>query len=51
MLTWLGDLYSATDQRDKAAEAYQRALKLNPNDEDAKGGLDDLREAALKTKK
>ncbi|HET9791393.1 MAG TPA: rhomboid family intramembrane serine protease [Candidatus Angelobacter sp.] len=50
-LTWLGDLYSATDQRDKAAEAYQHALKINPDDEDAKDGLEDLREAALTTKK
>lgn len=50
-LTWIGDLYSATDQRDKAAEAYQHALKVNPNDEDAKEGLDDLREAALTTSK
>jgi len=50
-LTWLGDLYSATDQRDKAAAAYERALKVNPDDEDAKEGLDDLRDAALTTKK
>jgi len=51
MLTWLGDLYAATDQRDKAAEAYQHALKINPDDEDAKDGLDDLRRAALTSQK
>lgn len=50
-LTWLGDLYSATDQRDKAAEAYEHALKLNPNSDDAKQGLDDLREAGLTGKR
>lgn len=46
-LTWLGDLYAATDQRDKAADAYQHALKIDPDSEDAKEGLDGLRNAAL----
>lgn len=50
-LVWLGDLYSATDQRDKAAEAYQHALKVNPGSDDAKEGLDDLRQASLTTKR
>lgn len=50
-LVWLGDLYSATDQRDKAAAAYQNALTINPESDDAKEGLDDLHQASLTTKK
>jgi rhomboid protease GluP len=50
-LTWLGDLYSANGERDKAIAAYEHALKINPESEDAKEALEDLRQASLSTSK
>jgi membrane associated rhomboid family serine protease len=50
-LVWLGDLYSTTNQRDKATGAYQHALRIYPDSEEAQEGLDKLRETALTTNK
>jgi rhomboid protease GluP len=50
-LTWLGDLYSETGERDKAVAAFEHALKVNPESEDARQGLAELRETSLSTKK
>ena len=40
----LGDLYLAWDRPEDAAAAYQRALELNPDSEEAKEKLDGLRQ-------
>lgn len=50
VLVWLGDLYAESNMRDKAAMAYQHALEISPDSEDAKQGLQDLHEAALTQK-
>jgi membrane associated rhomboid family serine protease len=51
--TWtiLGELYVTTNQRDKAIDAFQRALKANPGAEDAKQALDDLHAPLTPAKK
>jgi tetratricopeptide (TPR) repeat protein len=36
---WLGRLYEQKGQPDKAAEAYQAALMLDPRDKAARDGL------------
>ena len=38
----LGNLYLLTNQRDKAINAFQRALQANPNSHDAKEALEGL---------
>jgi tetratricopeptide (TPR) repeat protein len=38
----LGKLYVLTNQRDKAINAFQRALQANPNSYDAKEALEGL---------
>ncbi|HEV8492976.1 MAG TPA: tetratricopeptide repeat protein, partial [Candidatus Angelobacter sp.] len=38
----LGKLYVGTNQRDKAINAFQRALQANPNSSDAKEALESL---------
>ena len=38
----LGALYSETNQRDKAITAFQRALKVNPDSQEAKQALVEL---------
>jgi hypothetical protein len=40
--TMLGSIYEATQQRDKAVNAYQRALALDPKDENALQSLERL---------
>ncbi|MBZ5525583.1 MAG: rhomboid family intramembrane serine protease [Acidobacteriia bacterium] len=46
----LGQIYEVTLQRDKAAMAYERALALNPSDEEAKDGLQRMRGDVPQTK-
>jgi membrane associated rhomboid family serine protease len=41
-LVALGQTYMITNQPGKAAAAFQRALKVNPNSEDARQALDEL---------
>jgi rhomboid protease GluP len=42
-LVFLGEAYLATGQHDKALEAFQRALLVNPNSPDARQTLEELR--------
>ncbi len=42
-LIMLGEAYTANNQRDKAIASYEQALKVNPNSEDAKQELQELR--------
>jgi membrane associated rhomboid family serine protease len=39
----LGDLYVVRDEKDKAIAAFEHALEVNPNSEDAQGALQVLR--------
>jgi hypothetical protein len=39
----LGNLYVVRDEKDKAIAAFEHALKVNPNSEDAQGALQVLR--------
>ena len=40
--TWLGQGYQNSGQKEKAIEAYRKALALDPNQTDAKKGLAQL---------
>jgi rhomboid protease GluP len=42
----LGYAYQMSDQRDKAAAAYKRALQIDPNNADAQEGLKELQDTA-----
>jgi membrane associated rhomboid family serine protease len=50
-LSQLGQLYVLTNQRDKAIDAFQRALKANPNSSDARQALEGLEASSLPEKK
>jgi membrane associated rhomboid family serine protease len=39
----LGGFYAASDERDKAISAFERALKINPGSQDAKEALEELK--------
>lgn len=41
---WIGQAYALSNKRDDAIEAYKRVLKLDPNNKDAKKGLELLGE-------
>jgi tetratricopeptide (TPR) repeat protein len=42
MHLWLAQTLHALNKRDEAKKEYQKVLKLNPNNKDAKKGLDIL---------
>lgn len=49
--TTLGNLYAVNNQRDKAVAAFQQALKVNPDSEEAKQALQELNAPAAPQEK
>jgi rhomboid protease GluP len=50
-LVFLGNAYLSTNQPDKAIGAFEQALRVNPNSEDAKHDLEELRSRLAPEKK
>jgi rhomboid protease GluP len=50
-LVFLGEAYLGTNQPDKAIGAFEQALRVNPNSEDAKQDLEELRSRLAPEKK